>query len=160
MTLWATSARPSTSTSRRCRFSARWATGAVRRPRSPTLAAVYSALGDKRKALDFYEQALPLMRQVGDRAGEARTLNNIGVVYTALGDKHKALDFYEQALLLHRQVGDRGDEATTLNNIGAVYSDLGDKHKALDFYEQALLLQRQVGARWRVNTRLQLGHGL
>ena len=61
---------------------------------------VYDALGDKRKALDFYEQALPLRRQVGDRGGEATTLNNIGSVYSALGDKRKALDFYEQALPL------------------------------------------------------------
>ena len=79
---------------------------------------VYDALGDKRKALDFFEQALPLYRQVGDRGGEATTLNNIGMVYDALGDKRKALDFFEQALPLSRQVGDRRGEATTLNNLG------------------------------------------
>ena len=99
---------------------------------------------EQRKALDFYEQALPLMRQVGDRGGEAATLNNIGMVYSALGDQRKALDFYEQALPLIRQVGDRGGEATTLNNIGGVYDDLGEKRKALDFFEQALPLI----ARW------------
>ncbi|MFQ5342622.1 MAG: CHAT domain-containing protein, partial [Anaerolineae bacterium] len=42
---------------------------------------VYDALGEKQQALGYYEQALPLMRQVGDRAGEATTLNNIGGVY-------------------------------------------------------------------------------
>ena len=85
---------------------------------------------------------------MGDRGGEATTLNNIGGVYSALGDKRKALDFYEQALPLRRQVGDRGGEATTLNNIGGVYSALGDKRKALDSYEQALPLLHQVGDRW------------
>ena len=44
---------------------------------------------------------------MGDKAGEAVTLNNIGVVYNALGEKQKALDFYNQALLLRRTVGDR-----------------------------------------------------
>ena len=39
---------------------------------------VYDDLGEKQKALDYYEQALPLLRQVGDRGGEATTLNNIG----------------------------------------------------------------------------------
>ncbi|MCO5212668.1 MAG: tetratricopeptide repeat protein [Caldilinea sp.] len=106
---------------------------------------VYSALGDKRQALDFYEQALPLFRQVGDKRGEATTLNNIGTVYDDLGDKRQALDYYEQALPLRRQVGDKGGEATTLNNIGLVYSALGEKRQALDYYEQVLPLFRQVG---------------
>jgi len=104
-------------------------------------------LGDKPKALSYYEQALPLQKQVGDRLGEAIALNNIGRVYDALGDKPKALSYYEQALSLQKQVGNRLGEAATLNNIGHVYSDLGDKLKALSYYEQALPLQRQVGDR-------------
>ena len=106
---------------------------------------VYSDLGDKAKALSNYEEALPLFRQVGDKAGEATTLNNIGKVYSDLGDKAKALSYYEEALPLFRQVGDKAGEATTLNNIGKVYSDLGDKAKALSNYEEALPLRRQVG---------------
>ena len=109
------------------------------------IGSVYAALGEKQKALDYYEQALPLYRQVGDKGGEATTLNNIGVVYDALGEKQKALAYYEQALPLCRQVGDKGGEATTLNNLGGVYSALGEKQKALDYYEQALPLCRQVG---------------
>jgi len=35
---------------------------------------VYSDLGEKQKALDYYNQSLPLLRLVGDKVGEARTL--------------------------------------------------------------------------------------
>jgi CHAT domain-containing protein len=84
---------------------------------------------------------------VGDRSGEARTLNNIGLVYDELGEKQKALDFYNQSLPLWRAVGDRSGEATTLNNIGSVYDALGEKQKALDFYNQSLPLWRAVGDR-------------
>ncbi|HBB33834.1 MAG TPA: hypothetical protein DC064_19065, partial [Cyanobacteria bacterium UBA9273] len=59
------------------------------------------------KALDYYNQSLPLTRQVGDQAGEARTFNNIGLVYNSLGEKEKALDYYNQSLPLTRQVGDQ-----------------------------------------------------
>ncbi|MEM7555612.1 MAG: tetratricopeptide repeat protein [Cyanobacteria bacterium P01_A01_bin.84] len=108
---------------------------------------IYDALGEKQKALSFYNQALPLRRAVGDRRGEATTLNNIGGVYSALGEKQKALSFYNQALPLYRGVGDRGGEATTLHNIGFIYSALGEKQKALLFYNQALPLYRGVGDR-------------
>ena len=37
-------------------------------------------MGQPRQALEYYNQALPIRREVGDRAGEAATLNNIGGV--------------------------------------------------------------------------------
>ncbi|WYL94137.1 MAG: tetratricopeptide repeat protein [Gloeotrichia echinulata IR180] len=121
----------------------------------------YDLLGEKEKALSFYNQALPLFRAVGDayggqsqRSGEAKTLNNIGLVYSDLGEKEKALSFYNQALPLIRAVGDRSGVATTLNNIGLVYDALGEKEKALSFYNQALPLIRAVGDRSGVATTL------
>ena len=44
------------------------------------------------KALEKYNEALPLKRAVGDRKGEAKTLYNIGSVYDSLGEKQKALE--------------------------------------------------------------------
>ncbi|WP_233153845.1 CHAT domain-containing tetratricopeptide repeat protein, partial [Scytonema sp. HK-05] len=94
-----------------------------------------------------YNQAFPLFRAVGDRRGEAVTLNNIGVVYDALGEKQKALQYYNQALLLVRAVGYRSGEAVTLNNIGHIYDALGEKQKGLEYLNQALPLYRAVGDR-------------
>ena len=108
---------------------------------------VYDGLGDRQRALDYYQQALPIRREVGDRAGEATTLNNIGHVYDGLGDRQRALDYYQQALPIRREVGDRAGEATTLNNIGHVYDGLGDRQRALDYYQQALPIRREVGDR-------------
>jgi len=108
---------------------------------------VYAALGERQKALEYYTQALSLHRAVGDRTGEATTLNNIGRVYAALGERQKALEYYTQALSLHRAVGNREGEATTLNNIGAVYDALGERQKALEYLIQALPIFRAVGDR-------------
>src|SRR5215468_1100895 len=83
-------------------------------------------LGDPGGALDDCQQALPIFRQVGDRAGEAATLNNIGLVYDRHGDSESALRHYQQALPIARQVGNRTGAATTLNNIGGVYARRGD----------------------------------
>ena len=106
---------------------------------------VYSALGDKQRALQCYEKALPLTRQIGDKGNEAATLVNIGMVYFNLGDQQHALDYYGQALPLLRKVGDKSGEAVTLNNIGGIYSAISDRQQALRYLEQALPLRRQVG---------------
>ncbi|WP_420372423.1 CHAT domain-containing protein [Microcystis aeruginosa] len=105
---------------------------------------VYSSLGEKQEALKYYNQALPILRAVGYRGGEATTLNNIGFVYDSLGEKQEALKYYNQALPILRAVGNKSVEATTLNNIGLVYWDLGEKQEALKYYNQALPIYRAV----------------
>ena len=111
-----------------------------------SLGRLHSDLGEKQKALKFYNQSVHLWRVVGDRPSEAATLNNIGLVYNNLGEKQKALEYYNQALPLRRVMGtspeeklsQQGGEATLLNNIGLVYNDLGEKQKALDYFNQSL----------------------
>jgi CHAT domain-containing protein/tetratricopeptide (TPR) repeat protein len=107
----------------------------------------YDDLGERGRALDYYLQALPLIRAAGDRKGEAVTLKNIGADYSALGEKQKALEYYFQALPIKREVGDRNGEGATLNNIGRAYDDLGEKQKALDYYSEALPFARAAADR-------------
>ncbi len=111
------------------------------------LGRAYEVLGQKKRAIGYYEQALEIHREVKDRQGEGATLNNLGLVYDALGKKPEALAYYEQALSILREVGDRRTEGTTLNNLGGVYNALGKKPEALAYYEQALGIRREVGDR-------------
>ena len=66
---------------RPCRSSARLETAPGEATTLNNIGMVYDSLGEKQKALDYYNQALPIERAVGDRAGEAATLSNIGSVY-------------------------------------------------------------------------------
>ena len=111
------------------------------------LAGVYQATGQPGKARELYEQALPILREVGDRAGEAATLSNLALVYQATGQPGKARELYEQALPIRQEVGDRAGEAATLNNLAGVYQATGQMGKARELYEQALPILREVGDR-------------
>ncbi|OKH52656.1 CHAT domain-containing protein, partial [Scytonema sp. HK-05] len=59
---------------------------------------VYDDLGQKQKALEFYNQSLPLRRSVGDRSGEAITLGNIGGLYRDINRPTDAISNLEQSL--------------------------------------------------------------
>jgi tetratricopeptide (TPR) repeat protein len=98
-------------------------------------------------ALGYFEQALTIRREIGDRAGEASTLNNIGLVHHNRGDWQPALSYFEKARSIFREVGSRNEEATTLNNIGMVLNDRRDWRAALSYLEQALPIHREVGDR-------------
>ena len=99
---------------------------------------VYRSLGETQKALEKYNEALPILRAVGDRSGEAATLNNIGLVYQSLGETQKALEKYNEALPLRREVGDRNGEATTLLGIARVEQKRGNLTQARQTIEQAI----------------------
>lgn len=98
----------------------------------------------RRQALEKYAEALPLMRQAGDRRGEAMTLTNIGTTYNALSEPQKAVDPLDQALAIWRALGDRHLEAVTLSVKSRVYNGLGDPQKALESYSLALPVVRAV----------------
>ena len=98
-----------------------------------------------RKAIDQYSEALRLMREAGDRRGEAMTLTNIGIDLQPLSEPQKALEYLNQALAVWRAIGDRHLEAITLTINGRVYYALGEPQKALDSYSLALPVMRAVG---------------
>ena len=98
-----------------------------------------------RKAIAQYGEALRLMREAGDRRGEAMTLTNIGSIYHSLGDPQKALENLDQALTVWRAIGDRHLEAITHTMNGRVYYALGEPQKALESGGLALPVMRAVG---------------
>ncbi|MEO1646215.1 MAG: tetratricopeptide repeat protein, partial [Chloroflexota bacterium] len=57
------------------------------------IGGVYSDLGDKESALSYYEQALPIRREVGDKSGEAVTSYNIGMIHYEQGDLDEAIRY-------------------------------------------------------------------
>ena len=100
-----------------------------------------------KEALERYEAALALYCEIGDRLGEANTLQAIGDVLQFLNRSTKALERYEATLALYREIGDRLGEANTLQAIGDVLQFLNRSTEALERYEATLALYREIGDR-------------
>jgi len=111
------------------------------------LGIIHRSLGDYDRARDYHEKSLAIKQQIGDRSGEASSLNSLGIVCQSLGDYDRARDYYEKSLAIQQQIGDRAGEAKSLGNLGTVCLSLGDYDRARDYYEKSLAIKQQIGNR-------------
>jgi tetratricopeptide (TPR) repeat protein len=112
------------------------------------LGGLRDAQGDSAGAQKYYQQALDLHREIGDRRGEAWTLNNLGVLALyALADYARAKLLFEQFLALCRAIGDLQGEEYALMNLGELGALTTDYGAARAHYDRALRLSRQIGDR-------------
>ena len=117
-------------------------------------------IGNQRKSLEYYKEALRPLRADRDKEGEAALLYIIGGVYEMLNEKPIALDYYDQALKSYRQIRNRDArlaEVKILSSIGLIHNLVGAKSKALAFLDQALIISRDIG-NWKSSEALALNN--
>ncbi|WP_242046078.1 MULTISPECIES: tetratricopeptide repeat protein [Calothrix] len=95
-------------------------------------------------ALQSWEQALSIYREIKDRQGEGWALGNLGLAYNSFGDYPKAIDYHQQSLKIAQEIKDRLSEGKSLGNIGRAYDSLGDHPTAIDYYQQSLKIARYI----------------
>ncbi|MFN6468685.1 MAG: CHAT domain-containing protein [Nostoc sp. SerVER01] len=100
-----------------------------------------------REALQSWEQALKIYREIENNEGEANCLNNLGGAYFSLGEYQQAIEYHQQSLAIKREIGDRQGKANCLNNLGGAYFSLGEYQQAIDYYQQSLTIKREIGDR-------------
>ena len=59
---------------------------------------MYPSFGEYEKAREHLEKSLAIQKEIGDRAGEATSLINLGNVYNAVGEDNKPSHFLEKSL--------------------------------------------------------------
>ena len=89
------------------------------------LGLCHYGLGEYRRAIDLYSQALAIARDIGDRQGEGNPLGNLGLCHYSLGEYRRAIDLYTQALAIARDIGDRQGEGNALGNLGNCHYEPG-----------------------------------
>lgn len=111
------------------------------------LGNAYSDLGEIHRAIEYYEQALAIAREIHDQRNESNWLGNLGLAYRNLGETQRAVEYFEQALKISRETHNRRDEGIHLGNLGSAYHMLGEVHRAIEYYEQALHISREINDR-------------
>jgi tetratricopeptide (TPR) repeat protein len=79
---------------------------------------VHQAAGDYEAAETAYRRSLEISTQNNDRAGQARSLGQLGNLYDDnLNRPEEAVNFYRQAADIYTQIGDLANEGRARNNI-------------------------------------------
>ena len=98
-------------------------------------------------AIRTWERSLGQYRAVGDLAGQAAALGNLGAGYYAMGRLERALRHYTRSLELAEAAGDHRTRGNALGNIASVYKDRGEYALAAEFYGRALEVRPLSGDR-------------
>jgi non-specific serine/threonine protein kinase len=116
------------------------------------------ARGERAGSAAFHEASLALRRRLGDTAGEAISLHNLGLAARSLGDRPLARDCFNECLSLFRSLGDTRNAGLSLLNLSRLSHDEGDQERATTLVTDGLALFRAAGSAQGVATALnQLG---
>ncbi|XP_047662720.1 G protein signaling modulator 2, like isoform X2 [Tachysurus fulvidraco] len=97
-----------------------------------------------KKATEYYEANLSIVKEMGDRAAQGRTYGNLGNTHYLLGNFENAVLAHEQRLLIAKEFGDRAAERRAYCNLGNAYIFLGQFEVAAENYKRTLQLARQL----------------
>lgn len=98
-----------------------------------------------RAALDSWQTALNIYRELLDRQGEASSLGSIGSTYHELGEYPRAIEFHQKSLEISREIGNRQDEVASLSNLGRTYIILRDYQRTIELHQEQLEIAQAIG---------------
>jgi tetratricopeptide (TPR) repeat protein len=99
------------------------------------------------EALALHTKAVAAARALGDHAGQAAALTQLGIIQNLTGDCPGALATLEQASQLYQELGDLLGQANILTQTGDVRGFVDDYLGAVDDLGHALRLYQQLGDR-------------
>lgn len=114
------------------------------------IASCYTKLENNRMAIQYYEKALPLLRNTGERetvdVEYIACLRKIGASYCSLGEYDQAINYLTSALGLAEDIlGNQSDEcAFLLNHLGMCYIGTKELDKSIDVLSKALAIMKDA----------------
>jgi tetratricopeptide (TPR) repeat protein len=112
-----------------------------------TVGFAYYRLSQVKQSIGYYERALDIDREIGNRRGEGNALGRLGLAYAALGETKKAVRYHQKRLDIAKEIGNRQGEGNARGNLGVAYKKLGETKKAIGYHKQHLAIAQQIGDR-------------
>ncbi|ANZ40587.1 hypothetical protein BBK82_35860 [Lentzea guizhouensis] len=108
-----------------------------------SLGTLYAGRCEYERAIEFYDQALRIARELGVRSIEVATTNNLAIVLQDQGRLDDAIRLYADAL----DVGDHATAVTVRVNLGSAYWEMGRLAEAHTHFRTARKLLQHTTSR-------------
>ncbi|CAH1250249.1 TTC28 [Branchiostoma lanceolatum] len=102
-------------------------------------------LNSPHTAIQYYEQALALAKQLGRKEEERQAYNRLGLACYNMQDYEADLGWLQKYLKMSQEAGDKGEVIGAHMSVGATYKELGNFVKATSHYNTALQMAQQTG---------------
>ena len=103
--------------------------------------------GQTDEAVKLFEEARAIYAAAGDKAGVARTLNNLATAISDGPDTKRTNALYEEGLRIARSIGEQDLVARFLNNIAVQERRAGNLQASLKMNQESLAIRREIGDR-------------
>jgi tetratricopeptide (TPR) repeat protein/TolB-like protein/tRNA A-37 threonylcarbamoyl transferase component Bud32 len=103
--------------------------------------------GQTDEAVKLFEDARAIYAAAGDKAGVARTLNNLASAISDGPDTKRTRALYEEGLAIARSIGEQDLVARFLNNIAIQERRAGNLQASLTMNQESLAIRRELGDR-------------
>ncbi|MGB5500068.1 MAG: adenylate/guanylate cyclase domain-containing protein [Maribacter sp.] len=110
------------------------------------IAGVYQVMGNDKNTIQYYNNALPILKEVKDSRNYATALENLGDFYNlSLAKPDSALLFFERSEPLFKALDFKVGLAYNLGNKGLAYAQLGKNTIAEENISEAIRILEELG---------------
>lgn len=101
--------------------------------------------GEPVRALEAFTRGLEAAEELGDSAGAAVLLGNIGMSRMNLGEYEQALELLGRAQEIQRDMENRYGLPSTVANLGDLHFLMDELDASLEYHQEALKLREELG---------------
>ncbi|MFN3531704.1 MAG: tetratricopeptide repeat protein [Candidatus Brocadia sp.] len=106
------------------------------------------------KAIDFFNQALSIHREMKNKKGEASILGNIGIIFRDTFETDKAIQYLQESLGIYINMGDRAGESHILSQLWQIYYHMDDVDNAIEHLLKLTTITKELGLTEKMPTLL------
>jgi len=96
------------------------------------------------KGLDYYQKALELYKEIGNKKGEAETYNSLATLWYYQGQYEKAATYVKQSLRLARELNDKNLIRKNLFVLSLIKSETNQTDKSIELIKKTIDIDKQL----------------